>query len=655
MFIPHGHCYLWQPELVGLHIISDGLTAIAYYSIPVTLTYIVEKRRDIPYNWIFLLFGAFIVLCGTTHILEIWTLWHPNYWLSGFTKAITALVSLYTAVMLVRLVPQALVIPSSAQFEEVKNEIAERQRVEAELHKAKETAEAANRAKSRFLASMSHELRTPLNSILGFTQIMHRDTSFSPQYKEYINIINRSGQHLLELINDVLEMSKIEAGRVKLSIATFDLYRLIDTLEEMLHLKAVSKQLTLTFDCASSVPQYISTDESKLRQILLNLLSNAIKFTESGSVTLRVRLGTGDWQLGTRGNREQMTQSIPNRPSGISYVQGTRSANKDATRTQFPKEGNPPEPSYQSLLFEVIDTGPGIDPTEMNLLFEAFEQTSIGKKTAEGTGLGLPISRFFVNLMGGEMTVRSVVGDGSVFAFNIQVEVPQITQVQNELFQKRVKSLTPNHPVYRLLIVDDTWEHRQLLKSLLKPLGFEVREAENGQQGIEIWESWKPHLIFMDMRMPIVNGYEATQRIKATPLGQATVIIALTANAFNDDRSLTLSAGCDDFIRKPFQEEEIFDKLAKHLGVSYVYFDCAPVGQTSQKRYNTLSLSKQDLAVMPEQWIQQLYEAASGGSDERVLQLIAKIPTEHATLIDTLQELTSDFHFDEIVKAITQE
>ncbi|MUG98894.1 response regulator [Scytonema sp. UIC 10036] len=620
IFIPHGHCYLWQPELVRLHIISDGLTAIAYYSIPFTLTYIVEKRRDIPYNWIFLLFGAFIVLCGTTHIFEIWTLWHPNYWLSGFTKAITALVSLYTAVVLVKLVPQVLEIPSAAQFEAVKNEIAERQRVEVELNKAKETAEAANRSKSRFLASMSHELRTPLNSILGFAQILHRDNSLSPECREYINIINRSGQHLLELINDVLEMSKIEAGRVKLSISTFDIYRLIENLEEMLHLKAASKQLMLTFDCASSVPQYISTDESKLRQILLNLLSNAIKFTESGSVTLRVRLRTGNWELGT--GKETTQSSIPNR---------------------------------LSLYFEVADTGPGIDPIEMNLLFEAFEQTSTGRKTAEGTGLGLPISRFFVNLMGGEMTVSSVVGEGSVFAFNIQVEVPQITQVQTELFQKRVKSLTPNQPAYKLLIVDDTWEHRQLLRSLLKSLGFEVKEAETAQQGIEIWESWKPNLIFMDMRMPVMNGYEATQHIKATPLGQATVIIALTATAFNDERALTLEAGCDDFIRKPFQEEEIFDKLAKHLGVSYVYFDCTTMSQTSQKRSTRSSSLEQDLAVMPEQWVHQLYEAASGGSDEHVLKLIAEIPTEYATLIENLQQLTSDFRFDEIVNAINQE
>ncbi|GAB1540659.1 hypothetical protein NUACC21_33280 [Scytonema sp. NUACC21] len=619
IFIPHGHCYLWKPELVGLHIISDGLTALAYYSIPFTLTYIVEKRRDIPYNWIFLLFSAFIVLCGTTHILEIWTLWHPNYWLSGFMKAMTALVSLYTAVMLVKLVPQVMAIPSAAQFEAVKSEVEERQRVEVELHQAKELAEAANRAKSRFLASMSHELRTPLNSILGFTQLMHRDTSFTPKYREYLNIINRSGQHLLELINDVLEMSKIEAGRVKLNLTTFDFYRLMDTLEDMLHLKATAKQLQLVFDCASSVPQYIIADESKLRQILLNLLSNGIKFTQSGSVTLRVFL-----------EQDRETRAKGEIKENCSPVQDVTSSLR--------------------LFFEVIDTGCGIAPTEMHLLFEAFEQTSVGRQAQEGTGLGLPISRFFVNLMGGEMTVSSVLGEGSIFAFHILVHVPQTTQVQTQLFSRKVKSLAPNQPVYRVLIVEDTWEHRQLLYALLTPLGFEVREAENGQQGIEIWQSWKPHLIFMDMRMPVMNGYEATQQIKASLSGQATVIIALTASVLNDERSLILSAGCDDFIRKPFQEEEIFDKITQHLGVRYTYFvDSVPTDDT--QHLSNDKLKQEDLQVMPNEWIQKLYEAASGGSDERIFQLINEIPQEQATLINVLQQLTNDFRFDTIIDA----
>lgn len=604
MFIPHGHCYLWKPALVGLHIFSDGLTALAYYSIPFTLIFLVEKRRDIPYNWIFLLFSAFIVLCGTTHIIDIWTLWHPTYWVSGVIKAMTAVVSIYTAIMLVKLMPQALAIPSASQFQAVQNEIIERQRIEVELQKAKDTAEAANSAKSRFLASMSHELRTPLNSILGFTQVMHRDRTFPLQHKKYLDIINRSGQHLLRLINDVLEMSKIEAGLVKLNTDSFDLYSLLKSIEEMLAFKANANQLQLTFDCPASVPRYIIADESKLRQVLLNLLSNAIKFTKVGSVTGRVQVVDSQLTL---------------------------------------------NPQQSTLLFEVIDTGVGIAPEEMNQLFEAFVQTSAGRQAQEGTGLGLTISRFFVRLMGGDITVNSVLGKGSVFAFQIPVTLVENAQQQALSRSLSVKCLAPNQPVYRLLIVDDTWEHRQLLLKLLEPLGFEIQEAENGEQAIKIWESWEPHLIFMDMRMPIMNGYEATKKIKATTKGQAAVIIALTASALNDERSVILSAGCDDFIRKPFQEQEIFDTLIKHLGVRYVYSN-TPSNDKKNVQNFCKKLTKQDLIVMSNEWVKQIYQAATGGNDERILQLINEIPQEHMVLAEVLRQLTDDFRFDEIME-----
>lgn len=275
----------------------------------------------------------------------------------------------------------------------VARDISDRKQAEIELQHAKEAAEAANKAKSQFLAAMSHELRTPLNSILGFSQIMYNDTCCTDENREYLDIINRSGQHLLQLINDVLEMSKIEAGKIKLNEKQLDLYSLLDSLEDMLCLKAAAKKLTLIFERSPSVPQYIIADESKLRQVLLNLLSNALKFTQTGSVTLRVKMGH-EGRLGVRlGGQERIFPLSPPSPlSPLSF------------------------PNTQSLIFEVEDTGSGIASEEINHLFEAFVQTESGRRSQEGTGLGLAISRKFVQLMGGDITVNSVVGKGSIFA-----------------------------------------------------------------------------------------------------------------------------------------------------------------------------------------------------------------------------------------------
>jgi PAS domain S-box-containing protein len=482
-------------------------------------------------------------------------------------------------------------------FSTIMRDISESKKQKVELKEAKEAAEAANRAKSEFIARMSHELRTPLNSILGFTQLMHGDNSCLVQHRQYLDIINKSGQHLLALINDVLEMSKIEAGRVKLHENSFDLYHLLNSLEQMLRLKATEKQLNLVFKLPPDLPQYIITDEGKLRQVLLNLIGNAIKFTQQGYVKLQVAKG------------------------------GSRDC---------------------CLSFEVRDTGTGIALEEMSNLFNAFVQTQSGRTSQEGTGLGLPISQKFVHLMGGDITVNSVVGQGSIFAFDIQYKLADTTQIKTQIYHKRVKSLTPNQTVYRLLIVDDAWEHRQFLLRLLASVGFEVGEAENGKEGVQLWQSWQPHLIFMDMQMPVMNGYEATQEIKATIKGQATVIVALTASALDNERSIILSSGCDDFISKPFRPEDIFDRLSQHLGVSYIYSDSTASVQSTPS--SNVNLSKKDIAVMPDKWLQKLHEAACSCSDERIFQLLEEIPQEHKTLLSVLRELAYNFRFDKIIK-----
>jgi signal transduction histidine kinase/CheY-like chemotaxis protein len=368
---------------------------------------------------------------------------------------------------------------------------------------AKEAADAANTAKSEFLANMSHELRTPLNAILGFTQVMSRDRSLSAEHQQHLDIINHSGEHLLDLINDILQMSKIEAGRVTLNVNAFDLYRLLDSVKDMLYFKTLSKGLKLIVERTPDVPQYIQTDERKLREILLNLLGNALKFTHKGSITLRVR-GREHWN-----EREGEGE----RGKSLSFQS---------------------EVSY--LYFEVEDTGAGIAPEEMNKLFTAFGQTQTGRSSQEGTGLGLAISQKFVQLMGGNISVRSTPGEGTTFAFDIQIAQAQASEIQAPQETRKVISVAPDQPKYRILVVDDRSESRLLMSKLLKSVGFDVREAANGQEAIEQWLSYSPHLIFMDMRMPVMDGYKATERIKGPLQGQATSIIALTASALEEDR-----------------------------------------------------------------------------------------------------------------------
>ncbi|MCP4689195.1 MAG: PAS domain S-box protein, partial [Desulfobacterales bacterium] len=430
------------------------------------------------------------------------------------------------------------------------DDITERKRAEEELREAKKAAEAAkevaeiaNRAKSVFLANMSHELRTPLTAILGFSQLLSRGANLDPGERKNLEIIHRGGKHLLSLINDVLNMSKIEAGRAVLMEKDFSMRRMLDEVENMFRLKAGKKGLRLVFEREAGVPEYVRTDEDKLRQALVNLLDNALKFTEEGGITVKIEYGPLNIENAVKRSGKKSGKEDKNPPSSI------------------PGLFNPQSPS-PNLRFTISDTGPGIAPGEQDGLFEAFTQTESGRKSREGTGLGLAISRKFVRMMGGDITVESEVGGGAVFRFGIRAETAKGAVLETARPGRRVIAPAPGQPRRRILIVDDRENNRSLLLELLAPAGFELRGAANGEEAVDIHREWEPHLIFMDMRMPVMDGLEAVKIIrnaeaeKSSPKGgdseksrienqkSKIKIIAVTAGAFEEDRAAALSAGC---------------------------------------------------------------------------------------------------------------
>lgn len=509
-------------------------------------------------------------------------------------------------------------------------DISDRKRREIELWQAMEAAESANLAKSTFLANMSHELRTPLNAILGFTQVMARNPALTPELQEDLQTIGRSGDYLLSLINDILDLSKIEAGHSTLEETGFDLIALLHSLQNMLAERINSKKLQLYFDIAPNLPQFILADSQKLRQVLLNLLSNSLKFTDRGYITLRVR--SEESSLTERGLE---APEISNLDPTISNVK--------------PKT---------SLLFEVTDTGVGISPQELDNIFDAFVQTQAGKRAKNGTGLGLTISRKLIEIMGGEIFVNSTPGQGSTFTFTVPVCPIHKVNIAPYKTDIIVMGLAPGQKQRRILVVDDRQENRLLIVKLLSQLGLEIREATNGKEAVKLWQEWQPDLTWMDIRMPVLDGYEATRQIRAMEENKSGIIIALTAQASQSDRSLALAAGCNDYISKPFREETLFIKMREYLGLEYLYaepsvtLDDYPVSLSSSQQNLLELIAPTDLASLPQEWLDKLEDAAVCGNDYAIVELAGKLPPSLSKFGAYLIELGSKYLFEQILELL---
>ena len=503
------------------------------------------------------------------------------------------------------------------------DEIRERNKMERELHAAKNAAESSNYAKSRFLANMSHELRTPLNAILGYTQILKKSPTLNELQQRGLTTIHQSGEHLLTLITEMLDLAKIEAGHMELQEQPTLSVELFDSLADMIRIRAQQKRLHFNYECDPSLPKSVFVDPKRLREILLNLLGNAVKLTENGSVTFRVT------HLAERGH-------VPESASPTVRQQLTQ------------------DEQHVTILFEIEDTGPGIPDKLLQEIFAPFHQLPEHRTLSRGTGLGLTISQKFVEMMGGKIRVRSTVGQGSTFFFVLTLRKAAYAESTAELSRKKIIGYTGIRR--QVLVVDDTAENRAVLKDMLGPLGFQIVEAKNGREGVRMAAETSPALVLLDLVMPEMDGFEMARQIRKSPAIQDIPLIAVSANAFDEVRTRCLEAGCNDFITKPLQVKHLLELLERYLQLEWIY-ESENASNIKENSENGRKLSH-TLKLLPDARRLSLLEQVHRGDVKGILKELEQIETlgeQVQPFVAELRRLTKAFQIERMTKSLSLE